>query len=225
MPLLKQWKEGGALWGIWKVTESPMELEGMLTEASCIPEELALYKSPSRRLEYLAVRVLLFSLLGNECRIGHHLSGKPFLFNLPLHLTVSHTKGYVAVGIHPDKEISIDIEQVAERVRKVTARFVRADELPGLEDLAPEKQLYGLLLVWSAKESLFKIMNASEVDFLEHLQIEPFRLDSANLTSVVTPPFRSAGSFMAHEYRTPEQRTYVVRYWIHSDFVCTYILS
>ena len=211
MPLFKQWKEGGAQWGIWKVTESPAELQSLLTQASCLPEELACYKSPSRQLEYLAVRVLLLALTGSEHRIAHYPSGKPYLVNTSAFLSVSHTKGYVAVGLHPQREIGIDIEQVADRVKKVRARFVRPDELPGLENLSEEDQRYELLLVWSGKESLFKVMNTSEVDFLEHLQIDPFRLEPE-------------GTLVGREYRTSSRRVYDVRYTIHPDFVCTYII-
>lgn len=221
MPLFKQWKEGDALWGIWKVTESPEELHAMLTEASCVPDELKQYKSPGRQMEYLTVRVLLSALMGREYRIAHFPSGKPFLPDASFHLSVSHTKGYVAVGLHPTKEIGIDIEQVAERVRKVTSRFVRTDELPGWDNLASTDQLYELLLVWSAKESLFKIMNTSEVDFLEHLKVDPFFLQPDALGSECI----CKGVFNGHEYRTAERKSYEIHYLTHADFVCTYIIA
>lgn len=211
MPLFKKWTYNGASWGIWKVTESAEELRAMLHE-SCVDAELDAMKCDARKMEYLAVRVLLLALQGREHIILHHSSGKPYLADSPLFFTVSHTKGYVAVGLHPEKEVGIDIEQVSERVRKVTSRFVRHDELTELDRHSPTTQLYELLLVWSAKESLFKIMNVSGVDFVEHLQIAPFCL-------------ATEGEFSGNEFRTEKKGCFNVRYFIHPDFVCTYIVE
>lgn len=212
MPILKHWNERGAVWGIWKVTESADDLYALLSPLSAVQSELEQLKSPSRQLEYLAVRVLIKTLLGKECLISHEPSGKPVFAELTYHLTISHTKGYVAVGIHPDKEIGIDIEYVAERVRKVTPRFVRKDELPGLENHDSSDQLYELLLVWSAKETLFKVLNLSEVDFLEHLHIKPFTL-------------YGTGTLSGCEYRTKNGKSYIISYLTHPDFVCTYVVE
>ena len=71
MPLWKQWSAGGAVWGIWKVTESPSELRAMLVEQLPYETELGSLKSPSRKLEYLVVRVLLKALAGEEFDIAH----------------------------------------------------------------------------------------------------------------------------------------------------------
>ena len=71
MPLLKKWEYDGAVCGIWKVTETIDELRSLLTDKSITPD-FDNYKSPSRRLEFLAVRALLASILGKECKISLH---------------------------------------------------------------------------------------------------------------------------------------------------------
>ena len=210
MPLFNKWKEDGATWGIWHVTETPQELQSFLTLLSFDPVELAQFKCTSRQLEYLAVRVLVRELTGEEYRISHHDSGKPYLLNSSMHITISHTKGYVAVGLHPTKEIGVDIEQVSDRVMKVTSRFIRPDEFKGLSKLSSDTQLYVCLLAWSAKETMFKVLNASEVDFLEHLHVSKFTL-------------QTAGVFIGHEYRTPKKQTFAIHYQTHPDFVLTYL--
>lgn len=212
MPLFNKWKEEGATWGIWQVTETPDELQSYLTTESCDPAELAQFKCESRRLEYLAVRVLVKTLTGQEHQVAHHSSGKPYFKDFPMNLTVSHTKGYVAVGLHPKKEVGIDIEQISARVLKVTSRFVRPDEFPGLAKLSSEAQLFVYLLAWSAKETMFKVLNASEVDFLEHLHVANFSL-------------QTAGVFIGHEFRTPKKRTFAIHYQTHPDFVLTYLTT
>ena len=78
MPLLKTWTEENGRWGIWQVTETLEELYACLT-GDVVRQELERLKAPSRKMEYLAVRVLLKTMLGKEVRIGHEPSGKPFL--------------------------------------------------------------------------------------------------------------------------------------------------
>ena len=212
MPLFNKWKEEGATWGIWEVTESVDELRSLLTEKSCVLTELNQFKCEGRRLEYLAVRVLLKELLGEEFMIAHYPSGKPYLSDHSQFITISHTKGYVAVGVHPTKEVGIDIEQVSERVRKVSSRFVREDELQGLNRHELDVQLYELLLVWSAKEAMFKVLNTSEVDFLEHLFISKFS-------------FNSSGTLVGREFKTRRKKVFGIHYLTHPDFVLTYLTT
>ena len=68
-------------------------------------------------------------------------------------------------------------------------------------------EVYALLLHWSAKEALFKLMGVEEVDFIRHLRI--FSLSAC----------RKRGEFEACEYRTGRQERYRVRYVTHPDFV------
>lgn len=124
MPLLKTWTEENGRWGIWQVTETLEELYACLSD-DVVRQELERLKAPSRKMEYLAVRVLLKTMLGKEVRIGHEPSGKPFLTGGEYHVSISHTKGYVAVGLHESTQPGIDIEAYGERVRKVESRFVR----------------------------------------------------------------------------------------------------
>lgn len=209
MPLFGRWSEEGGLWGIWKVTETAGELENMLCRKSFFMPELESVKAPKRRLEMLATRVLLKTLLGEEKRMAHLPSGRPCLEDDGRQITVSHTGGYVAVGIHEESLPGIDIEHVGERVRKVASRFVRPDEMPGVERMDGNESLYRLLLHWSAKESMYKVMELDEVDFCRHLRVRPF-------------PFAEKGTFVGEEFRSEERRSFRIHYFIHPDFVCTY---
>lgn len=211
MPLLSRWKENDGLWGIWHVTETGEELRSFLSDHA-VSEELELLKAPSRKLEYLAVRVLLKVLRGREGQIGHEVSGKPFLVGENCHISISHTKGYVAVGLHETLHPGIDIETFGERVRKVETRFVREDEMPERKSMESREELYQLLLHWSAKETMFKVLDCEEVDFLRHLKVEPFRLVSS-------------GTFGGESFHLKACRHFTIHYLIHSDFVCTYCLG
>lgn len=165
------------------------------------------FKSEHRRQEWLAVRVLLYTLLGEEREITYRPDGKPYLTDVSASISISHTRGYVAVILgQPDREVGIDIEQYGERVRKVAPRFMRDDEVPSL---FRNTNTWSLLLHWSAKETIFKCLNASEVDFRNHIRLFPFSVDEA-------------GVFLAEEYRTPARRRFAIHYHLFPDFVLTF---
>ena len=203
MPLLKTWTEENGRWGIWQVTETQEELCACLSD-DVVRQELERLKAPSRKMEYLAVRVLLKTMLGKEVRIGHELSGKPFLTEGEYHVSISHTKGYVAVGLHESAQPGIDIEAYGERVRKVESRFVREDEMPERIQMESREELYQLLLHWSAKEAMYKV--------LQHLKVCPFKLSSS-------------GTFTGESYRKADKARFLIHYLIHPEFVCTYCLN
>lgn len=193
-------------WGIWKTDETSDELLAMLPDKDKYRDGLKLFSAESRRLEWLTVRVLLYTLTDEEKEICYYPSGKPYLSDTSASISISHTKGYVAVLLGPpEKEVGIDIEQYGERVRRVSHKFMRDDEKPGTYQ---GTDVWSLLLHWSAKETMFKCMNTSEVDFREHLRIFPFMVDKQ-------------GIFSAEEYRTAEKMHFSIHYYIYPDFVLT----
>ena len=101
-------------------------------------------------------------------------SGKPYLADGSAHISISHTNGYVAVALHPTEEVGIDIERYGVRVCRVVSRFVRPDEEKTMNQ---GDEVYVLLLHWSAKETLFKVMGVEGVDFIRHLHIFPFVME------------------------------------------------
>ncbi len=212
MPLYKRWTEGKAEWGIWKVTETDDELLSCLSESFPYAEELEQFKSPVRRTEYLSVRVLLKVLLGKEYRICYYPSGKPYLSDIGLHITISHTCGYVSVGIHPEKEVGMDIEQRTHRVERVKDYFLCEEEMLDSEMLPPDEKLNRLLLHWSAKETMFKILDREGVSLRHHFRIFPFSL-------------HEKGFMQGVEYFTGKSQHFSIRYFVTPHFVCTWCTS
>ena len=206
MPLYRTYKKGDLRVGVWKVEETIDQLRSKFNEFSLYESGLRKFKAEKRQLEWLAVRVLLKELLGEEKVIDYLPSGKPLLKDRSAYISFSHTCGYVAIAVHPTKEVGIDIEQYGNRVSKLASRFVREDESVSVE---AGDEIYALLLHWSAKETMFKLMNQSDVDFLEHLHILPF------------VPSESGG-MEAVEYRTDLHQTFQISYYTHPDYVLTF---
>ena len=161
MPLYRTYIEGEFLLGIWKSDETTEQLLASLEHKDWYREKLAVL-SEKRKHEWLSVRVLLKALCGEEKEIAYYSSGRPYLKDGSRYISISHTRGYVAVALHSSCEVGMDIEQYGTRVRKVASRFIRSDEEPAMME---GDEVYALLLHWSAKEALFKLMGVEEVDF------------------------------------------------------------
>ena len=206
MPLYRTYKKGNLVVGVWKVDETIGQLRSMFHQFSIYEEGFMRFKAEKRKLEWLAVRVLLKELLGEEKRIVYLPSGKPCLEDGSACISFSHTSGYVAVAIHPSAEVGVDIEQYGIRVQRLASRFVRDDEQVSV---ASGDEIYALLLHWSAKETMFKLMEEEAVDFLEHMRIFPFTL-------------QESGQMEAQEFRSPKEQKFLIHYDTHPDYVLTF---
>lgn len=205
MGLYKEVDDARFKLGIWELTETLDELLTLLPDnGEMYTEELGSFKSEGRKLEWLAVRVLLYTLTGEVCTIQYHINGKPYFANSTVQLSISHTKGYVAVIVSADHEVGIDIEQMGDRVCRVAHKFMKEDELL----LDSSLRTKGLLLIWSAKETIFKCMNEESVDFCEHIRVKV-----ANL---------SFGWIVGRETRTVLKKTYLIHYVLDPKFVMTW---
>lgn len=209
MPLYRKIQENGLLVGVWKTEETVEQLLALLGNISMYEKDLEHFTSDMRKYEWLAVRVLLKTLCGEEKKVVYLPSGKPYLADGSAYISISHTNGYVAVALHPTEEVGIDIERYGVRVRRVVSRFVRPDEEKTMNQ---GDEVYVLLLHWSAKETLLKVMGVEGVDFIRHLHIFPFVMEEE-------------GCLEAQEYRTEEQWHYRVRYLTHPDFVLTWTIK
>ena len=207
MALLYSQKEESSIIGVWEISESLSELEKHPLLTSYIEESLS-FKSKRRRREWLAVRLLLVSLLDEVKEIAYLPSGNPYLVDQSYFISISHTRGYAAVILHKTKRVSIDIEYHSERVLGIVPRFVRDDEkfYATSDNCTP-------LLIWSAKEVLFKLLDDTGVDFKKHLRILPF-------------PLADSGHFIAYDYKTSNQGTaHLIQYYTTSDYVVVFCIE
>ena len=206
MPLYRKYEQGDLTVAVWKVDETVEQLRSMFNQFSVYEEGYARFSAEKRKQEWLAVRVLLKEMLGEEKSIAYLPSGKPYLEDGSMHVSFSHTHGYVAVALHPSAEVGVDIEQYGTRVRRVASRFIREDEKVSI---ALGDEIVGLLLHWSAKETMFKLMDDQGVDFIEHLRIFPFTL-------------RESGVMEAQEFRSFTEQKFLIHYDTHPDYVLTF---
>ena len=210
MALFLQHKTDDIQWAVWKMEESLEVLLALLPDARRVfcEQELNRFVSERRKMEWLSVRVLLYAMLQEDKEIGYSPEGKPYLTDHSFFISISHTKGYVAVMLASFTPAGIDIEQYGQRVKRVYDRFIRSDER--VESYQGDIT-WGLLLHWSAKETIFKSMENADAD-LRKLCLSHF-----------IP--QSEGVFQVREYATERQQLFTVGYRICPDFVLTWTVT
>ena len=204
MPQVKMQKLGKESgWALWYISETEEELS-MAAGASC-PEEII---NMQKRLEWLAGRALVKTLVElnglSYSGIRKDEFGKPFLRELPHHISLSHSYPYVAGQIDLTHVVGIDVEQPKEKLLHIAHRIMNAEELKDAGTNITKHCIY-----WCAKETLYKIYGKRGLHFNEHLNLKPFELEkSGSLKGII----RENGS----------AKPINLAYSVQSDYVLVY---
>lgn len=135
------------------------ELEGFLGCLDCVRRHgITAKKNDTDRINALLSRLLVLSEISKRTGIpmnkigftfGTH--GKPYLKDISLQYSVSHTKGAICVGFSQNAEIGVDVECSTRRINPVL--YKRA--LSGAE-LAAVNTDRDFLKCWVMKEAFLK---------------------------------------------------------------------
>ena len=169
---LKKELDNEAVIGVWQITETEEELVELSSTPSDEMEEISFIRSESLRKQRLAVRALLNTLFDEKVYLSHHDNGKPYLENNPVNISITHTAKYVAVILHEEENVGIDLESLDRDFSAVEKKALSEDEIDDLED---EKRNEQLAIYWCAKEAVYKLLSRYNVDFAEQIEIERFR--------------------------------------------------
>ena len=170
---LKKKLDNDAEIGVWQITETEEELKELSSTPTDEMEEISFIRSESLRKQRLAVRALLNTMFDDKVYLSHHDNGKPYIENNPINISITHTAKYVAVILHEEENVGIDIESLDRDFSVVEKKALSEDEIDDLED---EKRNEQLAIYWCAKEAIFKLLSRYNVDFAEQIEIERFRL-------------------------------------------------
>ena len=164
----------GVSLGLWQMDESPEQLfdlyPHLLPYRSSLDDK---YKNDGRKLEFLAIRALMYEmlrvngaskgLLSHAGDFTHNGQGKPLFRGY--HVSISHTKGYAALILSKKSEVAVDIEYMSDRVERIAFKFLRKDERADSLDAK--------LVHWCAKETVFKLFSEENLLF-EDMRVKPF---------------------------------------------------
>lgn len=180
--------------GVWKIEETEQQITHVYPHLSAVVEP---YRNTPRRVEKLSVYALLYAMQPDPAiLITHNQDGKPQLEGYSI--SVSDTRGFVAVVLSERGRVGVDIEYYSTRVNKIAHRFIRSDE----QSSTTEHQL----LNWSAKETVYKYFSEQKLGYGD-MRLKPF-----------TPS--EEGKLLVENMKTGQ--TTSVCFCLNRDFVLTY---
>jgi phosphopantetheinyl transferase len=168
---------------------------------------------PQRRLEWLSSRLCLKELIqiSNTVRVEslNTAAGKPYLSNDPHFISYTHSTRYSAAVASLTSEVGVDIEYRCRRRNLETRHLFMGESELDFFETQPSRELF--LLIWSAKESLYKICGPG-VTFKHDLcmDLENFSMDDNGILPAYV------------QRQDGVQRSYEVSYLVHPEFVLTY---
>ncbi len=196
----------GALIGIWHIVETENQLLSLFQQPERWTQQMAAITHPGKRCEKLAVRALLNELTGKEKSIDYHPNGQPYLSDQSFNISISHTKNYACIILHPTQKVGIDIEAKTPRAAQIQQRFLSPEECL----LANQTSGFVVpLLLWTAKEALYKLISDPALDFANHIQVTDIKLNEQIITAsikAINQPF-------------------TLFFTIDPDFVLTYVCA
>jgi 4'-phosphopantetheinyl transferase len=155
---------------VWKIEEDP---GWFLSQLNLDEEELQRYegfRTEQRRLHWLAYRHILKNIMmkGQEIRVRYDQSNKPFIDLCEDHISVSHSGKFAVAIISNNHVVGVDVEEVAERLKKVSDKFLGEHESGCAPESLPTEKL---CLYWCAKEAIYKAHGERMLDFKNHIRI------------------------------------------------------
>lgn len=134
-----------------------------------------------------AVPQLIERLFGAQERVLHDPDGAPMLASGRAQISISHSRNFCAVMVHPALRCGVDIEQPRpEQLARVQIKFLTPRELDARIDL---------LTAWTAKEAVFKAAGNPRLSLtaIDTLSRPGFALTPSNgvfsLHTIITPQF------------------------------------
>ena len=174
MPLYQDFSDIKAKLLLWKYSEGEIFDEKILLEPENI-DRITEYH-PKKLLETLMVRKILKDELP-QYKILYE-NRKPFLVPYDFEISITNSFPYAALAISKNK-IGIDVERFNPKMLKLKDKFVYPEE----RTFIPEsEEIEYLTIIWSVKESLYKLHHSKHWSLKKHYEVLPFSRE--NLHSV-----------------------------------------
>lgn len=159
--------------GMWKVEENE---PWFLDRLNIYENEKRILKSithPHKRLEWLSSRLCLKELLSINHKVEslNESTGEPYLSDHSYNISYSHSNLFSAAIASTQTRVAIDLEDLSKK-RNMRTRFLfmHPNELQFFEQ---ENQDEIFFLIWSSKETLYKMHGKKGIVFKENLIINP----------------------------------------------------
>ncbi len=191
---------------VWHITETSSELSALLSPY----KELALFdieETQKTKLwhhtHFLSTRLMLYKYAKLHAPIFKDEFGKPM--HEGRRISITHSNNYAAVIVSDKKQVALDLEKIDPRIIRVAHKFLHSEE----NFFNPLEQEIYLTLIWSAKETMYKLYSRNEVIFKDELRISPFK-------------YQEQGSFRGDILKSPEIFNVTIEYLSLGDYILTW---
>lgn len=193
--------------GFWNITETAEELLQSYNPGE--EEETFIRSMPEgRQLHYLGSRSLARAFYPDE-KIVKDPFGKPHFENSSTQFSWSHSGQYAAFIANAHEKTGIDIEIISPKILRIEDKFCNKIDK---QQIKKTHHAESLLLIWGAKESMFKWYGEKEVDFKLHMTVEPFDI-------------REEGRFIAQFHKPDKKAEFMMEYKIMNDHLAVWTLE
>ncbi|WP_070727914.1 4'-phosphopantetheinyl transferase family protein [Hymenobacter lapidarius] len=175
-----------AVLGLWHLTETPTDLWRALPQPEAYRALVPATADATRQAQWLAGRVLAHELLrstgtADEAGVVVHndATGRPWLAGGGVHsaLSLSHSGVWVAAVLAQGARVGIDVEMIRDKAQRLASKFLNADEWAAAQAAAPAAHASApahYTLLWSAKETLYKLAGQRGIVFKTQLLLGTF---------------------------------------------------
>ena len=188
---------------IWSIEESEDFFISQINLTENCKKRIELIKSPQKRKQFLSVRSLiklndiqLKDLYYNEFGAPQLKSNK--------YISISHTNNYSAIAIS-NNPVGVDIEHFKDKIKKIKHKFISNAETK----LIDINSVRDLTVVWSIKESIYKLYKKQGLSFKNNIKIKSISDDFKNC-SVLVEDLEKNSFFNSENI-------------IHSDYICSIV--
>lgn len=162
--------------GVWKIEE---DLPTLLEMVEMSPEDkkrYEIYRSTSRKMEFLSVRALLAEMLGREAKIVYNKNNKPFIKDGSHFISITHSNKLTAILISRNERVGIDLEYMRVNINAFASKFLNRREKITRRWA---DRTYHLYIHWCAKEAMYKICDKEGINIVNDITIEPFTVQES----------------------------------------------
>ena len=161
---------------IWEINESLQNLKSRVALSQYSLKLFNQKKSAIQKKQFLAIRNIFKLLSIEDNEVKYDKVGKP-IFSQNKILSISHSGNYAAVIIS-DHPVGIDIEKINGKAMKIKHKFLQ------IELNYPQKLNNQMSLVyWNIKESIYKAVGITGIDFKKNILALPLDINSSNCKS------------------------------------------
>jgi len=159
--------------GVWKIEE---DLPTLLEMVDMSPEDqrrYEIFRSTSRKMEFMSVRALLAEMMGRDARIVYNKNNKPFIKDGSHFISITHSNKLTAILMSRNERVGIDMEYMRLNINAFASKFLNKREKITRRWA---DRTYHLYIHWCAKEAIYKICDKEGINIVNDISIEPFEV-------------------------------------------------